>query len=1174
MNDLKAPEGAIPTSQESAKPGRRDVLKALNHATKEMAKDAKPLQRKFNEEGGDALNQKEKNLLADYNILAEGKKNRKHGSDDIEVQWKDYEIDAEYKGMEGIPVEGLLEFLKYKITDLESNKQESKPDVRLQEQIDRLKKDQKILKDSSLSYEEARKVKPIKVEAGGDDAEAGLEEARQRLEAFITHDDKLRRSTKQNEPEYTDENWFKAREALAQRRELIVPAQEKKPQGLPPVPAKNEKDIITPPSTPDTKRAPADQEVAERKDLPPAPIGDGKEGKPPKKPKPAPNGIPGAVSELESTLNVGIATDESRIEQEIGGLMQHDRASDKPASGFWKNMLKPITNPKEFFRNFWQNTLFKKTFDTRSLSFSRSMMEIARSKHAGLDSSIPFEMPQEILDAAKEEGKKLIKQSGIFRRIGWKMADVWSGITGTTQNSEMVFASRWFEANGKDLVEQAKVVSLAEQTRLGERFALNGRNEDIISKEIGEGRYLLDELINDKEATKQYQLKFSGFISQYTSGNLNDDELLKQFNEYYHKEIVPKIPKDKQKELKGIEVSSNFLRLAKEMATEEATASGEQKIRYQRYQEELTADGKKKWDELQFKIYIGRAKYETARGEVGLSKLEKKLIHRMVEKDYKMSKGLVLNSAVETIKDLGIYGAAYLAGGTTAAVMFGRSTFHIGGLIATPVIAGLREGFLISSKGRLVGIRGKSVADFEQVSRELASGRKSMDKAKLRPIFEQAMVDQRHANDLISPIENFLGKESLTPEEQKELMKSIAHAKARMKLADLSGKRNKELLGIGKIAVAQNFIGYSAGNQNEEMTRLRAVIVQGVAKLSGDNPQLFGRLHEAQAVYESQLRFGSRQNKLAGAVAKDLGISQADAQTAVADFYQDLGIDTSAGKSLEKAAFTLAKTVDKKAAKTAAMAFVVSPIIGAELKLAQGVIGEIGEIRSETFTEWWHEWGDVIKRDNVPLELDPSGQLVADLSPAQQAALWVRNLVEPPITSPAHNEVIDGVNVELPGNLNLAEKVIGGRHFDALVERQTGQVFDMTQYKFAMRDFDRDGDMDLVILDRNGNLAGEASTVLGNLGMKGVKVADGPEIEGASQEIDFLKTTGSKEVVIPGGGGQTIKVPEGEVSMPDGSTASWHAEWRPDAADPDKFDLDPVDSAGQVAKQDGQKITV
>ena len=207
-------------------------------------------------------------------------------------------------------------------------------------------------------------------------------------------------------------------------------------------------------------------------------------------------------------------------------------------------------------------------------------------------------------------------------------------------------------------------------------------------------RYLLNELITDKAVRDQFQTKLKDFISRHATGSLSDDELLKQFNEYYHKEIIPKIPADKQKELEGIEVSSNVLRLAKGMLVEDQVAGGEKKTRFQRYQDELTEEGKKKWDELEFRIYVGKAKYETARGEVRMSSLERKLIHRMVERDYKLSKGLVLNSAVETLKDFGIYGGAYVVGGAGAAVMFGRSAFHIGGLIATPIIAGLREGVL------------------------------------------------------------------------------------------------------------------------------------------------------------------------------------------------------------------------------------------------------------------------------------------------------------------------------------------------------------------------------------------------------------------------------------------------------------------------------------------------
>ena len=243
-------------------------------------------------------------------------------------------------------------------------------------------------------------------------------------------------------------------------------------------------------------------------------------------PGPAPVGeAPVKPPELESTINVGNAVDKTRIEGEIGGLAQHDRAREKPARGFWRGLLTPITNPREFTRNLVQNTLFKGTFDARSMGFSRSIMEIARTKHAGLDSSIPFEMPQDVLDKSIEEGRKMRRNSGISRRLGWTVADIGSGLTGLYQNFDMVFARRWFEENGKPLVDAAKKTSLAEQTELGERFALEGNNEDVVSKEMGEVRYLLNELITDKKILDIFQSDLKSLISQYARGQINDEEL-------------------------------------------------------------------------------------------------------------------------------------------------------------------------------------------------------------------------------------------------------------------------------------------------------------------------------------------------------------------------------------------------------------------------------------------------------------------------------------------------------------------------------------------------------------------------------------------------------------------------------------------------------------------------
>ncbi|PJC80086.1 hypothetical protein CO008_02975, partial [Candidatus Roizmanbacteria bacterium CG_4_8_14_3_um_filter_36_12] len=244
-------------------------------------------------------------------------------------------------------------------------------------------------------------------------------------------------------------------------------------------------------------------------------------------PAPAPEPEPPIIPppELAKGFNIAAVTDKTRIEQEIGGLAQHDRSRDKPAWGFVRNLFTPITNPRVFIRNVVQNTLFKGTFDARSMSFSRSMMEVAREKHAGLDSTIPFEMPQDILDKAIEEGRK-IKRKNIFNKV-WNewILDLPTGLLGIYQNSDMIYARKWFEENGKPLVDQAKNTSLAEQTQLGEKYALEGKNEDVISKDLGETRYRLDELITDENVRKGFQGKIKELIGKYATKQLSDEEL-------------------------------------------------------------------------------------------------------------------------------------------------------------------------------------------------------------------------------------------------------------------------------------------------------------------------------------------------------------------------------------------------------------------------------------------------------------------------------------------------------------------------------------------------------------------------------------------------------------------------------------------------------------------------
>ena len=779
-------------------------------------------------------------------------------------------------------------------------------------------------------------------------------------------------------------------------------------------------------------------------------------------PKPEPQPPPPEVfipEPLKTEYGVGIVSDPTRIEQGIGGMAQHDRSNNNKKGNVWKNLLNLVPlpglfKPADFTRNFVQNTLLKGSFDVRSMGFSRTLTEIATTEHAGLDESIPINLPQEIIDKVREEGKKIKASKNWFAQRWMDFKDIPTGLFGIYENSEMKLGEEWFKANGKEMVESAKKTSLAEQTELGERFALKGDNKDVISTQVGETRYKLDEVITDQPTRDALQSKIKELIATFAKGTIGEEELLKQFNVYYNKEVLPKVDVTKQKEITGtknitdsVELSSNLLRIAREMKIEDQVATdGTKKTRYQRYQDEKDGD-ETMWNKLHFDIYLGKGKYEVARGEVRLTNSEKSLIHRMVERKYKRKNDLYQSALLELGKDIVIYGGAYVFGSQGLGRLIAKH--YVPGLgVATMIgtMAG-REGGLISKKGKLYGWRGKAVSDFEQVSRETASGRKSKADAKLRPTFEAAMVDQVKATDLIGSIDAQLQKETLGPDEQKQLLQALAQAKARLRLTDFSTKKGKALFNtIGEIDVAQNFIGFSVDNNNAEMTALTARIIQGGNKLAEINPELYGKLKDYQNLYEAQLRVGSIEDKVILALSRDAGITQDEARAKVAELFTELnlGIDNKDRKSLEASAKTLAWLVDKKALTTGLFAVVVSPIVGTEMKAVEEAFSGVGALISGHIGEWLTNW-DLVGQGNVPLTYDANHNLQSGLSPLQKDVLAVENWSKDikgffESTPKEHIETIDpGVQLALPRGVEHG--VVGGRpNQDVLVDTRTGEV--------------------------------------------------------------------------------------------------------------------------------------
>lgn len=844
---------------------------------------------------------------------------------------------------------------------------------------------------------------------------------------------------------------------------------------------------------------------------------------PPKPPKPPPP--PFVPEELETNKTVGIATDPERVVQEMASLSQHERSRKKPARMFLRGLYTPVVAFGEAARNFWQNSILSGVFQNRALSFNRSLLQIAR-EHANVDSTIPLEIPAELLDKALEEGHNL-RAKGPLAALGYSLYDLGSGLTGFYQNTDMRLARQWFEKNGSQLVQEAKSKSLEDQTQLGERFAINtDDNDHVISQTIGEKRYRLDTIVEDKQVQTEFQKKLKELLHAHLTGKIDQEALLKDFNTYYREQVLPKLDESTRKEIEGIEISSNLLALVKDLSSQSQVDYNEFKTKFQRYLDE------EKWDELDFAFYIGRANYAPERGKINVGSLQSRLIKTMVEKDYRLDHEEVLgtvSTGLQWLKEAGVYGLSYGVGYALGAKSMARSAaigaLHLNplwGTAAMSLTAALREGPAIASKGKLLGVKGKTAVDFEQISREAASGRMTPDNARLRKLLETARVDSRSATDLTEPIIGLLKQKELSVDQQKELLLSLAHAKARLDLTDLSTQKK----GLLEIQVTQNFIEYTANKRNEELTRLRAAIVQGAAKLSQANPNLYSDMLKAQEIMKAQLSYGSFKEKLAGVVAKQLRLNLTDAQQAVDDYFVDLGIDSDENhKSLQQAAKTLAAISWRRTAQTAAL----SVAMGGAMKLASVPVGEALEFardwqESGSPTEYFDDWKQVLS-GKIPLGLDQNNQLESDLTSLQKASLLFKNFVIEPPLGGDHQEVINGINITLPSHLEFQQTVINGQTFSGLVNISTGEVVaDTTGFSFGLQDFDGDGLSDLALIKPDGSVA-EAQPYLSSLG---IKVS--PEAVTALPPVETVvfepETQVDKSLILPNGDSITVSVPK------------------------------------------------
>lgn len=576
---------------------RAEVIKAFNQAWALLEEEGEKLAERFNQHPN-SLTHQEKQILEAYSCLQLSLKN---ANEDYQqkIEVKDASGKTHYL-KEGVPVDGLIEFLTNKKNQSSTSSEE-------RQELDRLIK---ILTDNSRPFNNRHKESFKK--------NPSLKEARIRAEALFRFQDPYRRSLNPDDNERMREDWLRAEGDLRKRRELILQkpttleevagkrivqteataaaegkgGKRKKPEKPPPGPVvETPAQVEVPPVAFVSQEPSPGGPGKESEGLTPAPTGQQGEG------QPAP--VVTSTVEAPTTLIFGAYTERGRhaVQQAhdlgfsaeacfeelfrnrgiLGGRFAiTDRLADRLAQFGFKikktvpiplvntvlslpftlgsNCIRIARHPiKSVVRGF-----FKPFFDQQNYNFGADVQGIVQQA-AKVDPSIPVDIPEDLAYLVLKKGSEL-RNKGFFRKIKNNFLDLLSDLSlGHIQTSEQREGKKWLreqlalpedqrDQQLKTLWQNIRDRSLEEQDAEGQRFALLGFDsledmrragfslEDVNRRVLAEGRETRHSL-----ADVNPQL--------YQEANIKIKSLIEEYAKAVS-QIDPKLPQENQKKRK------------------------------------------------------------------------------------------------------------------------------------------------------------------------------------------------------------------------------------------------------------------------------------------------------------------------------------------------------------------------------------------------------------------------------------------------------------------------------------------------------------------------------------------------------------------------------------------------------------------------------------------------
>lgn len=259
------------------------------------------------------------------------------------------------------------------------------------------------------------------------------------------------------------------------------------------------------------------------------------------------------------------------------------------------------------------------------------------------------------------------------------------------------------------------------------------------------------------------------------------------------------------------------------------------------------------WDKLNIVCYKAESRGDARGGDRQLS-LNQRIAIEVEERKDKLAAGGVgpglypaAAAAADTVTYLGGYLAAYGIGVLRGAPL--RTASQAAGILG-PLVSGTYGAIMESADFTLFGSHrtSRATAHHRRVSRETAFSKKGIETDYARKDLETALVEAVPATELTKSINSLIledpnnlsseTKKNLTKDQIKELLSHISHAKARLDLTQISGGKDLEY-------VTQNWVSFTEGRDQRELTNLKAANIQAYARLldlAVREPSLFADL--------------------------------------------------------------------------------------------------------------------------------------------------------------------------------------------------------------------------------------------------------------------------------------------------------------------------------------------